>query len=691
MGIFSTEEVNTGRQKEFDLLKGLFMVFIFLIHAFQATMTDMSQAVLCIWIFATMSGAAIFIFVMGFGVTYGSRSGPKELAAGGVRLVLYQYLSNLAYLTALIFPYPFVMKRMSEDGAANLRMLIWVYFQNTNVFFIAGIFYLIFAVLKKTGCRTFVYPLLGLISALIAPYLYAKPVNIPVLSYVVTLLIGDASFVSFIPLYYLSYALIGVGAGYAYRHISDKRKFYLSVLPVALVIVIAWWIRAFLLYGNDISLMGQVMEEGYAYPDILHVAASLAHIILFAAIIFLATDRKKKPGSKENPVTTQILRYSRQISKYYALHLLVYFMALGFNGYVSFEPWQCIFLTLIAMVITELMVRCVEYLESKTEIRMTTLQIFINALPYLFLMFILVFRVYHLNRGSAVLSPQQFEMMTWWLSMVMICSTQILFLRNRKMMEEKSREQTLLNTARAIQNGIVPQNREYTEGNIRMSAFAEPARSVGGDFYDIIPLKNGTVGIVMGDVSGKGIPAALVMAVVKTMIRDKLVSGLSPEEVLNVVNNEVYAENPMGMFATVFLAVIDTESGSIVYANAGHTHPVKTGEQTVFLEPDNGCIIGLFEDIGIIKGETVINPGEGLLLYTDGVTEAINNKREQYGEKRLLKICSKNTSADTLHAVVKDVGEFSQGTKQYDDLTLMFVQHIRNPVNTNLQILRDAT
>ncbi len=682
MGIFSTEEVNTGRQKEFDLLKGLFMVLIFLIHAFQATMSDMSQAVLCIWIFATMSGAAIFIFVMGFGITYGKGSGPKEMAAGGVRLVLYQYLSNLAYLTALIFPYPFVLKRMSEDGAENLRMLIWIYFQYTNIFFIAGIFYLIFAVLKKTGCRIYVYPLLGLISALIAPYLYAKPVNIPVLSYVATLLIGDASFVSFIPLYYLSYALIGAGAGYAYRHISDKRKFYLSVLPVALVIVIAWWIRAFQLYGNDIDLMGEVMEEGYAYPDILHVVASLAHIFLFAAIIFFATDRKKKSGSKENPVTTQIMRYSRHISKYYALHLLVYFMALGFNGYVSFEPWQCILLMLIAMVITEIMVRCVEYLESKTEIRMTTLQIFINALPYWLMMFILVFRVYHLNRGSAVLSPQQFEMMTWWLSMVLICSTQILFLRNRKMMEEKSREQTLLNTARAIQNGIVPQNKEYNEGNIRISAFAEPAKYVGGDFYDIIPLNNGTVGIVMGDVSGKGIPAALVMAMIKTMIRDRLRSGMSPEEVLNVVNNEACSENPLGMFVTVFLGIIDSENGSVVYANAGHTHPVKTGEQTAFLEPDNGCVIGLFEDIGILKGEMVLNPGEGLLIYTDGVTEAINDKKEQYGEKRLLNICSKNTSADTVNAVVKDVGEFAQGTKQFDDLTLLFVQHIRNPVNT---------
>ena len=673
MGIFSAEEVNTGRQKEFDFLKGLFMIFIFLVHAFQATMSDMGQAVLCIWIFATMSGVAIFIFVMGFGVTYSERSGPKELAAGGVRLILYQYLSNLAYLTALIFPYPFVIRRLSEDGAENLRMLIWEYFQYTGVFFVAGVIYLVFALLKKTGCRPGVYPVLGLISALIAPFLYAKPVNIPVLSYIAKLLIGDAPFVSFIPMYCLSYALIGVGAGYMYRHIRDKRKFYLSILPVALVIVIASWIRVFKLCGTDISYIGEVMEEKYAHPDILHVVASLAHIFLFAAVIFLATDRKKEEGSKENPFTTQIMRYSRHISKYYALHLLVYFVALGFNGYVSFESWQCILLILLSMVITEFIVRWEEYLESKTEIRMTTLQILLSALPYWLMMFILVYRVYHLNRGSAILSPQQFEIMTWWLSMVMICISQILFLRNRKMMEDKSREQTLLNTARAIQNGIVPQNKEYTEGNIRILAFAFPARSVGGDFYDIIPLNNRSIGIVMGDVSGKGIPAALVMAVIKTMIRDRLTSGMSPEEVLNVVNNEICSENPLGMFATVFLGIIDTENGSMVYANAGHTHPVKTGETAVYLEPDNGCVIGLFEDIGIIKGETVINPGEGLLLYTDGVTEAINDKKEQYGEKRLLKVCSGNTSMNMVRSVAEDVERFAKGTKQFDDLTLLSV------------------
>ena len=257
--------------------------------------------------------------------------------------------------------------------------------------------------------------------------------------------------------------------------------------------------------------------------------------------------------------------------------------------------------------------------------------------------------------------------------MVMICISQILFLRNRKMMEDKSREQTLLNTARDIQNGIVPQNKEYTEGNIRILAFAFPARSVGGDFYDIIPLNNRSIGIVMGDVSGKGIPAALVMAVIKTMIRDRLTSGMSPEEVLNVVNNEICSENPLGMFATVFLGIIDTENGSMVYANAGHTHPVKTGETAVYLEPDNGCVIGLFEDIGIIKGETVINPGEGLLLYTDGVTEAINDKKEQYGEKRLLKVCSGNTSMNMVRSVAEDVERFAKGTKQFDDLTLLSV------------------
>ncbi len=677
MKLFSTEEVNTGRQKEFDLLKGIFMIFIFLLNAFRMTLSGMTGAVRGILIFATMSGAAIYLFAMGFVMAYGKRTKPKELAGRGLRLILYQYLVNLVYIAVLVFPYPLVMNRLTGAGAENLRKLIWVHFQYIDIFFAAGLFYLLLALLKKGRSREWAYPLLGVFFALIAPLLQGKSFDIPVLSYVLKVIAGEASFVSVIPLYYVSYALIGAGAGYLYRHIKDRRRFYLAALPVCGVFAAAWWIRVFLLYGSDPELMAAVMEEGYAHPDILHVIASLAHVLLFAGILFFLTDRKREEEKRENPVETGIMRYAGHISEYYALHITVYFAALSFHGYIGFEPLQCFLLMLLSMVLTELMVRTGERLESKREKKIENRAILIYAAPYWFMMFLLIFRVYQLNHSRTFLSPQQFEMVSWWGFVVMIAAAQILFVRNKKMAEEKAREQALLDTAKEIQDGIVPRNKEFAAGNIRISAFAQPAKSVGGDFYDIVPFPDGRVGIVMGDVSGKGIPAALFMSMVKTMIRDRLMTGLSPEEVLCRVNDEVCAENPKGMFATVFAGVMDPETGELVYANAGHTFPVMTGESAAFLEPDCGCAIGLFEDVEILRDTMVIKPGEGLLLYTDGTTEAVNRAKEQYGEERLLKICSQTASGDLVRTVAEDVLQFSSGLTQFDDLTLLAVQHLK--------------
>ena len=180
---------------------------------------------------------------------------------------------------------------------------------------------------------------------------------------------------------------------------------------------------------------------------------------------------------------------------------------------------------------------------------------------------------------------------------------------------------------------------------------------------------------MIGDVSGKGIPAALFMSMVKTMIRDRMMAGMSPEEVLNRVNDEVCAENPKGMFATVFIGIISTDDGRIEYANAGHTHPVLMGEKPVLLEPDNGCAIGLFEDVGIKKGEMVTGPGEGLLLYTDGASEAVNRANVQYGEERLKKICAGKDIEDPVKTVAEDVIQYSKGLEQFDDLTLLAIQY----------------
>ena len=152
--ILAKEEVNIGRQGEFDYLKGFFMLFIFLIHAFQATLSPENFAARVIYMFATMSGAAIFIFVMGMGTAYSKNAAPKALCQSGIRMVAYQYLNNLAYVAALVLPYPLVRGRLSDTGMQNFRYLVEIFIQYTNIFFITGIIYLVLAFLKKLDMKT---------------------------------------------------------------------------------------------------------------------------------------------------------------------------------------------------------------------------------------------------------------------------------------------------------------------------------------------------------------------------------------------------------------------------------------------------------------------------------------------------------------------------------------------------------
>lgn len=354
---FSQEEVNTGRQREFDYLKGIFMLFIYLIHAFQATLTPEDSVAQWIYMFATMSGAAIFIFVMGFGTTYSRNAAPKEFVKSGIRMVIYQYLNNIAYIAALLLPYPFVSGKLTESVAENLWILVKIYIQYTNIFFITGIIYFVLALLKKLDVKVVWYVVIGVIVSIAAPFLCGVSVDVPVVGYLVKLLIGEAAFVSFTPLYFLSYALFGVAFGKAFRHVKDKAGFYKMLLIPNVVVVIVWWALTFRKYGSDLPEMYAVLSDAYTHPNFWHVAASLAHIFVLAAVFFFAGGLREP----KNPVARQLLYYSRHISKYYALHTTVYFVAFGFNGYESFQSYQCWLLALLSIVVTEFMVRGFNY------------------------------------------------------------------------------------------------------------------------------------------------------------------------------------------------------------------------------------------------------------------------------------------------------------------------------------------
>ncbi len=366
--IFSKEEVNTGRQREFDYLKGIFMLFIYLVHAFQATMSPEGPVVRWVYMFATMSGAAIFIFVMGVGTVYSKNAAPKEFAKSGVRMVVYQYLDNLAYVLALLLPYPFVSGKLTGAAAENLSFSIKIYMQYTNIFFITGIIYLCLALLKKLELKAVWYALFGAAISIAAPFIYGAPVDVPVIGYLMKLLIGEADFVSFTPLYFLSYALFGVAFGKMLRRVKNKAGFYKVFVIPAIAVFIVWWALAFGAYGSDLLEMYTVFSETYTHPNFWHVLASLAHIFLFAAVFFFIEEgrgKENKKGEPKNPVAKQLLYYNRHISKYYALHVPVYFVAFGFNGYEGFQSYQCWFLALLSIIVTELIVRGFNYVSPR--------------------------------------------------------------------------------------------------------------------------------------------------------------------------------------------------------------------------------------------------------------------------------------------------------------------------------------
>lgn len=366
--IFSQEEINTGRQREFDYLKGIFMVLIYLIHAFQATLSEEDFITQGIYMFATMSGAAIFIFVLGIGTVYSRETAPAAFVKNGIRMVIYQYLNNILYVAALLLPYPFVYRTLSETGRENVRFLAELYIQYTNIFFITGIIYFVLALFQKLKMKAVWYIIIGAAVSMAAPFLYGTPVNVPVFGYVVKLLIGEADFVSFTPLYFLSYALFGVAFGKILRHVKDKARFYRLLAVPCVLLVIAWWVQVFGKYGSDISEMRRVLGDAYTQPDPWHVAAGMAHIILLAIIFFFMErigSKDGETGRSGNPVARQILYYSKHISKYYALHIIVFFIALGMNGYESFKSYECWLLALLSMIVTEFLVRGYNALREK--------------------------------------------------------------------------------------------------------------------------------------------------------------------------------------------------------------------------------------------------------------------------------------------------------------------------------------
>ena len=246
----------------------------------------------------------------------------------------------------------------------------------------------------------------------------------------------------------------------------------------------------------------------------------------------------------------------------------------------------------------------------------------------------------------------------------------------RSMADERAKSAAELDIARRIQLGMVPPSLSRSGSGFEVYASALPAREVGGDLYDFFEA-DGRVCALIADVSGKGIAAALFMAMAKNIIKGRLQLTLDPAAALNLANSELCAENPEGMFVTVFAAVLDTMTGELIYANAGHTRPLLCDSRgSRLLEPQTGIALGLFEDSDIVNESVILENGACVTIYTDGITEAVSAGHELFGEERLVEAAVSGTAEETVLSVTDAVDRFSSGSTQADDITVLGVRFV---------------
>lgn len=245
-----------------------------------------------------------------------------------------------------------------------------------------------------------------------------------------------------------------------------------------------------------------------------------------------------------------------------------------------------------------------------------------------------------------------------------------------------------LSLARTIQHTSVPNVFPPFPGRNDFAIFAsmDTAKMVGGDFYDFFLISDNTLALVIADVSDKGIPAAMFMMRARTAIKSYSESGISVDEVMVKVNEDLTEGNDAMMFVTVWICFLDLETGHLDFVHAGHTDPVVTRMGKTFLiKKERDLFVGAIAGLTYTKQEYELMPGDTLFLYTDGVTEAFNPDSEEYGLERLMDVLSKNACAEGLDddafcqmicsAVRKDVEAFAKGTPQSDDITMLFLKY----------------
>lgn len=256
--------------------------------------------------------------------------------------------------------------------------------------------------------------------------------------------------------------------------------------------------------------------------------------------------------------------------------------------------------------------------------------------------------------------------------------------RTRERYEQELRVATL------IQQNFLPKEAPRFDG-WEFSAFYRPAREVGGDFYDFIDLPDGRLGLVCADVTDKGVPAALVMASTRSVLRGAGKRGLDPGDVLQRVNELVHPEMPPKMFVTCLYGILDPTSGRFVFANAGHNPPVlRTASGEVVECRATGMPLGLLPGMAYEEREVVVGPGATFLLYSDGLDEAHARDGDMFGFPRVFDCVGRHGAGELVDGILEDLDVFTgAGWEQEDDITLVAVRRAAGP-GAEPQIRRES-
>lgn len=257
----------------------------------------------------------------------------------------------------------------------------------------------------------------------------------------------------------------------------------------------------------------------------------------------------------------------------------------------------------------------------------------------------------------------------------------------QEQMREHDRIEQELRMAQDIQRTFLPKVVPALSG-WEIEPYYQPAREVGGDFYDFLSFDDGHLGLVIGDVTDKGIPAALVMTATRTMLRTAAQEQTSPCEVFARVNDLLYADIPARMFVTCFYALLDLKSGRLRYANAGHDLPFRCHDQGVSALWATGMPLGMMPGSTYEEHEITIAPGDSLLFYSDGLVEAHNPRREMFDTPRLKALLAERNGngndTSLIEDLLRELRHFTgEGWEQEDDVTLVTLRRVSEALESN--------